>query len=152
MRERFGDWHAPVRALIEATPAAAVLRHDIYDLAAYPASFVKGRTVLIGDAAHGMIPNLGQGAGQAIEDAATLSLLLRDGGHGADLQGTLARYDALRRRRTRPIWRQSRFTGRIAQASHPMAAGLRDTMLRAIPPSLTGRAARRAQAWTAPSP
>lgn len=146
VRDRFGSWHAPILACIDATPPGAVLRHDIYDLARIPASFVQGRTVLLGDAAHGMTPNLGQGAGQAIEDAATLILLLRSG----DPDAALSSYDALRRKRTRAIWRQSRLMGKVAQASHPIGAGIRDALLRATPPALMGGATQKIQRWTAP--
>lgn len=146
VRDRFGDWHPPILACIDATPPGAVLRHDIYDLARLPASFVKGRTVLLGDAAHGMTPNLGQGAGQAIEDAATLTLLLR----ANEPDAALARYDRLRRRRTTAIWRQSRQMGKVAQASHPVAAGIRDALLRATPPAVMGRAAQSVQRWIEP--
>lgn len=146
VRERFGHWHPPILACIDATPSGAVLRHDIYDLARLPASFVKGRTVLLGDAAHAMTPNLGQGAGQAIEDAATLTLLLR----GGDLDAALSTYDALRRKRTRAIWRQSRQMGKVAQASHPVGSGIRDALLRATPPAFTVRATQSIQRWTGP--
>lgn len=146
VRERFSRWHAPIPACIDATPPDAVLRHDIYDLARIPATFVQGRTVLLGDAAHGMTPNLGQGAGQAIEDAATLTLLLRSG----ELDAALRRYDELRRKRTTAIWRQSRLMGKIAQASHPVGASIRDALLRATPPTSTARAMRRIQRWSEP--
>ncbi|PJJ55381.1 FAD-dependent monooxygenase [Compostimonas suwonensis] len=146
VRERFGNWHPPILACIDATTATAVLRHDIYDLARIPATFVKGRTVLLGDAAHGMTPNLGQGAGQAIEDAATLTLLLRSG----ELDAALSRYDELRRKRTRVIWRQSRLMGKAAQASHPIGAGIRDALLRATPSAFMGRATQSIQRWTEP--
>ncbi|WP_332839804.1 FAD-dependent monooxygenase [Brevibacterium yomogidense] len=75
--------------------------------------------MLLGDAAHAMTPDLGQGAGQAIEDAATLVLLLRDTQEGTadfDLDSVLRRYSQLRRKRTRTLWRQSRLTGKVAQA------------------------------------
>lgn len=120
VQEWFGDWHSPILDCIDATPAGAVLRHDIYDLARLPTTFIKGRTVLLGDAAHGMTPNLGQCAGQAIEDAATLALLLRSD----DPDTALSRYDELRRKRTKAIWRQSRLMGKVAQASHPAGASV----------------------------
>jgi len=31
LRELFGGWHEPIPAIIDATPAAAVIRNDIYD-------------------------------------------------------------------------------------------------------------------------
>ena len=148
MRQRFGHWHAPILACIDATPPAAVLRHDIHDLARIPRSFVKGRTALLGDAAHGMTPNLGQGAGQAIEDAATLTLLLR----GGDVDEALSTYDRLRRKRTRAIWQRSRLMGKVAQASHPVSAGIRDALLRATPPARMARAAQSLQQWSEPYP
>ena len=65
VRRRFAGWHDPIQECIATTELDAVLRHDIHDLARPLASFVRGRTVLLGDAAHAMTPNLGQGAGQA---------------------------------------------------------------------------------------
>lgn len=141
-----GDWHPPIPACIDATPPGAGLRRDIYDLACLPGSFVQGGTVLLGDAAHGMTPNLGQDAGQAIEDAATLTLLLRT----VDADTALVRYDRLRRRRTTALWRQSRQLRKVAQASHPVAAGIRDALLRATPPTVMGRATQSVQRWTEP--
>lgn len=146
--ELFKSWHAPIGACIAATDSGAVLRHDLYDLRRLPVSYVRRRTVLLGDAAHGMTPNLGQGAGQAIEDGAVLALLLR--GTGADPDTALARYDRIRRARTKSIWTRSRFMGRVAQTSHPAAATLRDALLRVAPPRLIVRASRDLTRWTAP--
>jgi salicylate hydroxylase len=50
--------------------------------------------VLLGDAAHAMLPHHGQGANTTIEDAITLAELLAGGAPG-DLQAVLARYQAL---------------------------------------------------------
>lgn len=144
VRMRFGDWHPPILACIDATPPETVLRHDIYDLARLPRAFVRGRVALLGDAAHGMTPHLGQGAGQAIEDAATLSILLRSG----SIDAALARYDELRRKRTRAIWRQSRFLGRVAQLASPGGASIRDALLRATPPAVAMSATRSARHWS----
>lgn len=142
----FGAWHAPIGDLIRATPPDQILRHDIHDLARFPDTFVHRRGVLLGDAAHGMTPDLGQGAGQAIEDAATLALLLR-GASVQDLDGVLARFDRLRRARTRGIWSRSRLMGRVAQIGHPVGVRLRDTALRATPASLASAGVARLQRW-----
>lgn len=62
----------------------------------------KGRAVLIGDAAHAMLPHHGQGANTSIEDAVTLAEMIWQRGLGA-LDATLERYRQLRRPRTRAI-------------------------------------------------
>lgn len=66
--ERFGSWAEPVPAVIRAADEGEILRHDVYDRDP-PARWGVGRVTLLGDAAHPMTPNLGQGACQAIEDA-----------------------------------------------------------------------------------
>ncbi len=144
-----GTWHEPIRELVEATPTHAILHHDIEDLAAFPRTFVRHRGVLLGDAAHAMTPDLGQGAGQAIEDAATLILLLRGTG-AADLDAALRRYDAIRRPRTRVLWRSSRLVGRVAQASGTVSVPVRDLALRAMPAALLSRAVIRGSTWHPP--
>lgn len=148
--ERFAHWHAPIRRLIEATPPGAVLRHDIHDLARPLRSFVKGRTVLIGDAAHAMTPDLGQGAGQGVEDAAALALLLHEAGGASGLDEALVRYDRLRRPRSQTVAQRSRAMGRVAQFGHPAAVLLRDLALRATPGTVVARSARSVQVWTPP--
>jgi len=149
LREIFGGWHSPVPECVEATPTEALLRHDIYDLARFPASFAAGRGLLLGDAAHAMTPDLGQGAGQAIEDAATLVLLLRDVPMSG-LAAALARYDRIRRSRTRRFWRRSRLMGRLAQFSDPVSVGIRDAAIRVTPASLVSRAAETFGRWDPP--
>jgi len=142
---RFGSWHDPIPALIDATDPEAVLRHDIHDLARPLASYARGRTILLGDAAHAMTPDLGQGAGQAIEDAATIALLLRRGG----IDESVRAYDLDRRRRSQPIARRSHATGRVAQLASPIAAA-RDALLALTPPGLVARASLRVQQWRPP--
>lgn len=111
---RFTGWHAPIEEVIGGTAARSVLRHDVYELAPAPGSYVRGRLVLLGDAAHAMTPNLGQGACQALEDAATLGALLRP---DSDVGPALARYDSLRRPRAQLISRRSHQIGTVGQLS-----------------------------------
>lgn len=148
--ERFAGWHAPIRQLIEATPRGAVLRHDIHDLAKPLSSFVKDKTVLMGDAAHAMTPDLGQGAGQGIEDAAALTLLLREVGTNSSLKDALLRYDRQRRARSQSVAQRSRAMGQVAQLGHPAAVLLRDLALQATPNTVIARGAQNVQAWSPP--
>jgi FAD-dependent urate hydroxylase len=100
LREAYGDWCAPVRTMVERIDVARTHPVRYFDLDPLE-SFVRGRVVLIGDAAHATTPSLGQGASQAIEDAVVLAhyLLTTD----VHLGDALARYDAERRDRTQAI-------------------------------------------------
>ncbi|SJM61805.1 FAD-dependent oxidoreductase [Gulosibacter sp. 10] len=149
LRIKFGRWHESVRRCIDATPADSVMRHDIYDLAKPLRSFVHGRVVLMGDAAHAMTPNLGQGAGQGIEDAATLVHLLRDAAPSG-IDAALERYCALRQPRTSAVMRRSRAAGAAVQAAGALTAGLRTAALRLLPGPVMGRMSRRLLVWPEP--
>ncbi|WP_374772485.1 FAD-dependent monooxygenase [Streptomyces sp. NBC_01310] len=136
---RYGTWHDPIPALLERIDPAAVLQHDLHDLAAPLPRFHHGRLAWLGDAAHAMTPNLGQGGCQAIEDAVVLAHLL-DGAGGGDVPTTLAAYSAARCARTDAIRVRARRAGRIASLTHPLAVAVRDLAVRATP----ARAAHRA--------
>ena len=131
----FARWHAPIPALIEATAAAAILRNDIYDRDPVD-RWGEGRVTLLGDAAHPMTPNLGQGGCQAIEDALMLARCLTEGGA---LDASLRRYESLRIPRTRFVVNASRRIGRVFQMESPVLCRLRDLGLRMTPASMSYR-------------
>lgn len=143
---RFGSWPDPVPALLAAVPADTVLRHDLYDLPPLP-SFAHGRVGLLGDAAHAMTPNLGQGACQALEDAVTLAHCL-DG--TPDITAALTSYDLQRRPRTQDVARRSARLGTIGQLAWPPAVLLRDTAARLTPTRATLRSMTPVLGWTPP--
>ncbi|MGI5221985.1 FAD-dependent monooxygenase [Nocardia sp. CA-290969] len=142
LRERFRRWHDPIPALLETIVDETVLQHDTYELPDLP-RFVAGRVALLGDAAHAMTPNLGQGACQALEDAATLVEKVTALGIGAGL----AAYDRARRARTRMVVRRSRQAGAPAHWTNPILAGLRDAALPRIPGAVFGRSITPAYTW-----
>ncbi|MFA7754584.1 FAD-dependent monooxygenase [Streptomyces sp. NRRL B-2790] len=148
LRRRFGGWHDPIPALLAATAPEAVLHHDIHELATPLPSFVAGRIALLGDAAHAMTPHLGQGACQALEDAATLAAAVAD---APTVEAALARYDAERRPRAPSVAGGARQAGRMGQQlSHPVAVAVRNAALRLAPSRATVRAVLRHADWTAP--
>ncbi len=147
LRRRFGGWHDPIPALLAAASPDAVLHDDLYELPPLPA-YAAGHVVLVGDAAHAMTPNLGQGACQALEDAVVLGQLL-DSRDGADISDGLGAYDRLRRPRTQMIVQRSHRIGAVAQWASPVAVGLRNTALRLLPGSSFVRSLAPVLDWTA---
>lgn len=123
---RFGGWHHPVPALVSSVTPGQVLRHDVYSMTAALPAHHRGRTALLGDAAHAMTPNLGQGGCQAIEDAVVLAHLLRCGPAGPEV---LAGYTAERRPRTRAVVRRSARIAALTTWSSPPAVALRDLLI-----------------------
>jgi 2-polyprenyl-6-methoxyphenol hydroxylase-like FAD-dependent oxidoreductase len=98
--DHFKDWPEPVPAMVAAADPQRVLQNELLEIRV-PKSLVRGRVALIGDAAHGMHPTLGQGAGMTIEDAVTLAAYAPD----------LAAYSKARRRRVALIsWLSGRGT------------------------------------------
>jgi len=105
----FRGWHPAVTEMIGAVPQSP--RWGLF--AQRPlACWSRGRVVLLGDAAHAMLPHQGQGANQTIEDAAVLAaelgaergLTTGPGSAGrGDLAAALHRYTARRRVRTRQV-------------------------------------------------
>ena len=178
VEQMFTGWHCPIADLIAATPAEEVRRTAISDLSRRLARFHRGRVVLLGDAAHAMTPNLGQGGGQALEDAATLTVLLapllagrragnaadfaaelvagpepdvrRDPGADQEFEAALQRYDALRRPRTQSITLKSRLMGQVFQLESPLLAGLRNAVFSAVPSRLIAAQAASVQRWSPP--
>jgi 2-polyprenyl-6-methoxyphenol hydroxylase-like FAD-dependent oxidoreductase len=136
LQRHFAGFHAPIPQVLAATTDADLLWGDLYDLAPL-ASLAFGRVLLLGDAGHATTPNLGQGAGMAIEDAAILARCLRAA--PADLPAAFRAFDQQRRPRTRRIVVQSRQLGMLAQFTPPWLAQLRNAALAAVPDWLTAR-------------
>lgn len=155
VRRRFAHWHEPIGSIIERTPPAGVFRRDIYDLAHPLHSFVKEKVVLLGDAAHAMTPDLGQGGNQAMEDAATLAALLTPLAalptpQPDALQRALAQYDQLRRPRTQAIARDARRLGAFAHVEGRLGVWGRNLLMRLIPPRVMAGRLLALQDWQPP--
>jgi 2-polyprenyl-6-methoxyphenol hydroxylase-like FAD-dependent oxidoreductase len=129
--ERFGGWHAPIAPLLEATSEEHIVRTDINDRPPV-ARWSKGRVTLLGDAAHPMTPNMGQGGCQAIEDAVVLAgCLARE----PDVSAALATYERRRIERANSFVSRSHQFGRVTQLESSAGRFVRDTLMRLVPTS-----------------
>ncbi|MEV0129548.1 FAD-dependent monooxygenase [Dactylosporangium sp. NPDC050688] len=138
-------WHDPVGRLLAATAPEQLLHHPLRELRPVAPMRFGDRVALVGDAAHAMTPNLGQGACQALEDAVTLAVLLPK---GAPVLPALQVYDRQRRPRTAAVARRSRQVGRLAGARGRLTGALARTLVRLTPDRMAARAAQRVAAWT----
>ncbi|WP_186321420.1 FAD-dependent monooxygenase [Bacillus sp. FJAT-22090] len=128
----FNDFPEIVTQIIRDTPTKLILHHDILDIQPLK-QFSFGRIILLGDAAHATTPNMGQGAGQAIEDA----IVLGNGFHQfEDLPKVLAFYEEKRVARTAKVINLSRQIGLTAQLRSKALASTRDFLFPFIPSKL----------------
>ncbi|MGH3388447.1 MAG: FAD-dependent monooxygenase [Actinomadura sp.] len=151
-RDHFADWSPYVRAIVAATPADRLMRHDVYHLPGGLPGYVRGRTVMIGDAAHAMLPTAGGGASTALEDGVCVGrLIAAPVATGGDLTAALAAFDQARRPRCRQLARLSAVIARFgADLGGGRRQSVRNTLLRLTPVSALARAGAPVVHWTAP--
>jgi 2-polyprenyl-6-methoxyphenol hydroxylase-like FAD-dependent oxidoreductase len=130
---RYGDWFDPIPALIESTDPAVIEPTFTYDRRPRR-SWGRGRVTLLGDAAHPMKPNIGQGAAQALEDAVVLGACLAG---ATDPEAAFREYERRRAPRANAVVRASRRAGRAAELRWRYGARLRDAAVKALPDRLT---------------
>jgi 2-polyprenyl-6-methoxyphenol hydroxylase-like FAD-dependent oxidoreductase len=138
-RERFAEFGEQVPAVLDVLRSSEELIHnDLEELSEGP--WHTGRVALIGDAAHAMTPNMGQGAAMALEDSLVLVELARAGRSAADIPREL--YER-RQSRVRWVQNQSRRIGRIGQLEGALACRVRNAVLRLTPDAANAAALRR---------
>lgn len=128
----FGSWADPVPEIVLKSSATAIHVTAISDVDPL-SSWTIGRVTLLGDAAHPMTPDLGQGAGQALEDASALGAALRANG---DTSSAFLEYERARRPRATEIVLGSRKTGHIANLRGPFGLLMRRALWSLLPPKV----------------
>ncbi|WP_066303673.1 FAD-dependent monooxygenase [Bacillus sp. FJAT-29814] len=128
----FKGYHRPIPQILHATDEKSLIHNDILDIKPIQ-QFAFGRIVLLGDAAHATTPNLGQGAGLAMEDAYVLARCLMTAG---EIVTAFKEYERKRLARTRKIIKMSNQIGQIAQLENKGLILLRNAVLKQVPPSM----------------
>ncbi|OEL04158.1 FAD-dependent monooxygenase [Staphylococcus casei] len=131
LQARFNHFPNEVRKILDKQSETDILLHDIYDLNPLK-TFIYQRIVLLGDAAHATTPNMGQGAGQAMEDAIILANCIAS----YDFDEALQRYDKLRVKHTKKVTLRSRKIGKIAQRRNRFVVAVRNAIAKMIPNKL----------------
>ncbi len=141
--ERYRRWHASLQEIFAA--GDIWYKWALYDRDPI-AAWTKGRTTILGDAAHPMLPYLGQGAGQAIEDGCVLAAALDQLGH--DPSAALQLYERSRRPRASRVVLTSRSRGDDNHLVSPVAALKRDVTI-AVRKRLRADVTGRGEGWIA---
>jgi salicylate hydroxylase len=123
--DAYAGWHPAVTEMVGATDVGA--RWALFDLAPLE-RWHTNRVVLMGDAAHAMVPHQGQGANQTIEDAIALADCLA----ANDLASALRHYEESRRKRTARVQRWSRRTADLMHLPDGPEIAPRDDLFRAL--------------------
>jgi salicylate hydroxylase len=126
LRAEFAGWDPRIEALLRHVETT--FRWALYDREPLP-TWSAGRLTLLGDAAHPMLPHLGQGANQSIEDGMALATILARH-EGRDIPAALLGYERLRRERVADIQRGARRSG-LRYDSAYSDLGVRDAEIRA---------------------
>jgi 2-polyprenyl-6-methoxyphenol hydroxylase-like FAD-dependent oxidoreductase len=143
--EHLSTFAEKTRRVVNLTPEENILRTDLYDRDSVKA-WVKGRVVLLGDAAHLTTPFVGQGAGISIEDGVVLAkeLALTDGLRDQRmLEVALGAYERQRVPRTAEVQAISRRLGKQYMMTNPVLTKLRDSFSSHAPASFTKRMVRK---------
>ena len=126
LRQEFAGWDPRIGALLSQVDVT--FRTALYDREPLPI-WTKGRLTLLGDAAHPMLPHLGQGANQSIEDGMALATILARADRNT-APGALLAYERLRRERVADIQRGARASGMRYDSAYA-DLGLRDAEIAA---------------------
>ena len=141
----FSGWHPPIPDLIRH--AESIIRTGVQDrLPLLP--WTKGRVAVLGDAAHPVSPNFGQGACLAIEDAVVLAACLEA---ISDVSDALRLFERARYRRCLEVLLTSREVGRLVQIQNRAFVHLRNQILKLAPSALTTYLFRRSCEFYPPS-
>lgn len=121
----FKSWHPRLQAILGEVDESQLMKWALYDRPALP-YWSKGKIVLLGDAAHAMLPFMGQGAAQAIEDGVILARCLA--AFPADI--ALTTYEKVRQPRATRIQEASRLNGDIFHLEDGEAQQARDARMK----------------------
>jgi salicylate hydroxylase len=109
----YEDFHESVHTVIRAVPPEQLFKWALRDRSPIP-QWVSGRVALLGDAAHPMLPFLGQGGNQAMEDGTVLGRCLSV---ATNINDALSRYEAARKERGNGVQLMSRAIAEVLMNS-----------------------------------
>jgi 2-polyprenyl-6-methoxyphenol hydroxylase-like FAD-dependent oxidoreductase len=126
--ETFKSFHPMVLEMLQKTPESDIIQNELADIEPNYKNWYKNNTVFIGDSIHATTPNLGQGACQAIEDAYTLGLCLKN-----NFDNPYSKYQEVRVKKVEYIVNQSWKIGKISLTKNYLQKWLLHLLLKYFP-------------------
>jgi 2-polyprenyl-6-methoxyphenol hydroxylase-like FAD-dependent oxidoreductase len=130
--ELLAEYGEPVREAADRTSAEQLLVHRLYDRDPVP-SWSRGSATLLGDAAHPMLPFLGQGACSALEDAVALGTAVAA---KPDAEAALVEYERARLDRTAALVAGSRKAAKAALLDSRVGQRVRNALVSRAPETI----------------
>lgn len=127
------DFSGYMQNVLQHLQPEALIHAGLYDIAPLQ-QWYNGRIVLLGDAAHATTPNVGQGAGQAVEDAYVLAQCLAG---EKNIAVAFKKYRQLRIKRVHKLVNTAWKLGRITNWKGPLLAGFRNMIVKKMPKKLS---------------
>jgi 2-polyprenyl-6-methoxyphenol hydroxylase-like FAD-dependent oxidoreductase len=124
----YSGFHPIVLNLLNRTMESDILQNELADIEPNYKDWFKNKTVFIGDSIHATTPNLGQGACQAIEDAYTLGLCIKN-----NVNNSFSDYQNVRLKKVEYIVKQSWKIGKMSLISGGLQKKLLHLLLRFFP-------------------
>jgi 2-polyprenyl-6-methoxyphenol hydroxylase-like FAD-dependent oxidoreductase len=131
LQEIFKAWHDPIPKLLATTDPSTIMVANACDLGPFRQG--GGPVTLLGDAAHALTPNLGQGACIALEDALVLARCVSS---HSSFSAAVRRYESLRFPHARSAVLRSRWLGDVGQWENSIAVWMRNFVTRRLPAQL----------------
>lgn len=135
----FFYYHDPIQEILENTPNNQIIYDDLYELNPLT-PLQSGNILLLGDAAHASMPNIGQGASQAIEDAVYLAKWISK---EDSVLNAFKKYTQHRQERIKLIKDEMKIYGLASQIDFPILSSIRNKLLQMTPASFHNEKLRR---------
>ncbi|MEL7084905.1 MAG: FAD-dependent monooxygenase [Cyanobacteria bacterium J06597_1] len=139
LKSLFADYAEPVPSILKALENQRIYRDDISDRLPLGDRWGNGHVTLLGDVAHPVLPNIGQGGCIAIEDGFELAKQLSKIGERERLPATLRQFEASRSERVAKVFKSSRQVGQLGQVSSKAGCLARNWMYKLMPTWLADR-------------
>lgn len=124
----YQNFDSIVHQLISNTPESNIHTAELMDLIPLK-NWHKGQVCLLGDAAHAMTPNMGQGASQSIEDALILAKCLKK----YSQETAFKKYENIRKKKVQKIVNTSWLLGKLGHVSGSFSTKIRNVIIQSIP-------------------